>query len=269
MKNILFFMFSIGLMQFWACGPAQNDTEVPSLQVVESPIIVTDSVCGSLANNVMHLRSSDSLVLILKLADNDLLSQLKIDIHDNFDCHGHAQKTEDWTLQQLVDLQTNNITKRMAIAVPQHVTAGAYHLTLRLLDVSGNEAEPLYFSLKVLNSDDVIAPKMILNNPYIHNLELDKNETLNLNWQMNDNKSLGNSTNAKSVLKYLDIASGNSFTIAELVVDDSVEIFEKKFNYKYLIPKTWISGNDYLFQIWGYDAVNNRSKPIEISLKIK
>ncbi|MFY0672338.1 MAG: DUF4625 domain-containing protein [Bacteroidia bacterium] len=268
MKSLLLLITSIWLLQFTSCTPGDNDVEPPLIEILNSPTIVNDTICGSPTNNVMILSSGDSLSIGLKLKDNDLLSQLKLDIHDNFDCHGHAQKTTDWNIQKLFDFTGNQTILNISEAIPQHVTAGAYHLIISLLDVSGNEAEPLYFSLKVLNKEDVVAPTLVLNNPYIHKLSVDKEAEFNLGWTMSDNKALNGSQNSKCVLKYLDVTSGNSFTIAELVVDDTENILSKDFTYKYIIPKTWISGRMYNLQIWGYDAVNNLSNPEVLELTI-
>lgn len=257
------------LLQIISCSPGKNDVESPIVEILNSPSIVTDTICGIPANNVMVLNGGDSLSIRLSLKDNDVLSQLKLDIHDNFDCHGHAQKTDDWNIQKLYDLSGSESILNISEAIPQNVTAGAYHLIISLLDVSGNEAEPLYYSLKVLNKDDVLAPKIIVTAPAESSIEVTKEQMIQLDWKIKDNALLNGSANSKSVLKYKDETSGNTFTIAELLVEDINEVLEKEFSYVYTIPKTWIGGGKYTIQIWGYDAVNNLSLPAEIVMTVK
>lgn len=268
MKSTLLLLVGFYLLQCYSCTPGENDVESPVMEVLNSPNVITDTICGSPANNVMVLNDGDSLSIKLSLKDNDVLSQLKLDIHDNFDCHGHAQKTDDWNLQKLFDLSGSETILNISEAIPQHVTAGAYHLIISLLDASGNEAEPLYYSLKVLNKVDVLAPKISIVAPAESSIEVTKEQKIQFDWIMKDNAALNGSTNSKSVLKYKDQTSGNTFTIAELLVEDANEVFEKEFDYEYTIPKTWIVGGKYTIRIWGYDAVNNLSRPAEIELTV-
>ena len=164
----LFFLFPI---LFIACG-GDNDLSPPEIEVIESiPPLSQQLICGELEEGY-KLYSGDTLIMDLRITDNEELSELKVDIHDNFDCHGHggnrapgfetpdiSQETTDWTLLNINELSGSEQELQLSIAVPENVTAGFYHFALQVVDAAGNEAESeLIYDLNVKNRRDTIPP---------------------------------------------------------------------------------------------------------------
>jgi len=102
----------------------------------------------------------------LRLTDNEELSQYKIDIHDNFDCHDHGKSLAPWSVLETVDVTGTEQTVNKTLEVPADVRAGNYHFDVKLLDAAGNEAATeLEYSIKVTNASDLVAPTIQLNMP--------------------------------------------------------------------------------------------------------
>jgi len=209
----VFLALIIGFLGFcFSCGTGENDSTKPQIAILANTSPVkTDSICGTLQNNVIALSSGENLVLALRLTDDIGLSQLKVDIHDNYNCHGHSNKTDDWYVQDLIDLSglEQNITK--TYPVPTSPTAGNYHLILQLIDESGNEAEPVYFNLKLVNTKDSIAPRLLIMAPTETKLNVAKGEKLDFSILVKDNEAFSLSQNAGIKLNYLDSKSQNIF----------------------------------------------------------
>ena len=65
--------------------------------------------------------------------DNEALSQYKVDIHNNFDCHGHARSTQDWTVLEVLDIEGTEQRVSRSLSVPDDVTAGNYHFHVQVI----------------------------------------------------------------------------------------------------------------------------------------
>lgn len=81
--------------------------------------------------------------MILHLEDDEALGQLKVDLHNNFDCHGHDGKTQttDWEVIDIIELSGDHTHQTLRYIAPADITLGAYHLSVELLDKAGNQAE--------------------------------------------------------------------------------------------------------------------------------
>ena len=252
----------------FSCGTSENDFTKPQLIVLENTsTAVTDSICGTLQNNVIVLVSGQNLVLALALTDDMGLSQLKVDIHDNYNCHGHSNKTDDWYLQDLIDLGGLSETITKKYTAPTNPTAGNYHLILQLIDQSGNEAEPVYYNLKVINSSDTIAPQLKILEPKAKTMQIIKGQEIDFFIIVNDNELLNNSQNAAVFLYYFDNKSQNRFLLEEWDLSNEASR-EFALQYKFIVPQTWSTGNSYKLIFSASDAINNKSIPKEILLNL-
>ncbi len=77
----------------------EPDATAPIIEVLEiNPVDGPGLVCGEMENHVVEINSNDTLSGQFRLTDDSDLSQYKLDLHNNFDCHGHAGKvaTTDW-----------------------------------------------------------------------------------------------------------------------------------------------------------------------------
>jgi hypothetical protein len=80
-----------------------------------------------------------------EFSDNEMLASYKVDIHNNFDNHGHATKQtaetvafeyiKTWPLSK-----KNEKIHHHEIAIPENATPGEYHLMIYCTDAAGNES---------------------------------------------------------------------------------------------------------------------------------
>lgn len=86
----------------------------------------------------------------MELSDDTELKSYKIDIHDDFDAHGHTKSAKDeeaWTFTKSWDVSgaRNTHVHHHEIMVPTTVNGkpiaeGNYHFTVYCTDVAGNES---------------------------------------------------------------------------------------------------------------------------------
>mgnify|MGYP000391820999 CR=1 FL=1 len=256
MRNLFGLSAIVIALGWYACSPADTDSKPPSLLLSSGTTAYgPDSICGVLEQEVFALVSSESLKLEMYMVDDEALSQLKIDIHDNYDCHGHSGKTDEWYLQKIIDLSGNEERITESIPVPENVKAGSYHLGLQLIDAAGNEAEPLTFNLKVLNVADIESPRLRLNEPTATSLNVKKGDVVRIEATIEDNKPL--SGGGMWSISYRDENSGNFFDITEQFFDDNTGIEAEVF-YDFTVPTSWTQGI-YEVVVMARDAVNNAS----------
>jgi len=255
MKNIkylgaFFVLFSL----LTACKPAA-DTEAPVIELVSiSPNLISDTVCGSLeANNVIRLRSGQDLQFQLRLKDNEGLSQYKIDIHENFDCHGHKAITVNpWQVLQIIDISGTEMTENKVIRVPTNATAGTYHFQIRLLDLSGNEAGgTAAYSILLTNEQDSIVPTVSITSPSQSTVSLNRGQVLSVSGIVADNEALDT---GRMELVYFTL-SGNRVVASTLNFDASMGN-TYNYNLNYTLPTSLPVGN-YEFEVRVFDAVGN------------
>jgi hypothetical protein len=239
---------------FNSCDTAK-DNESPVLELLSvSPTLGSDSICGTLEpNNVIRLFSGDTLKLDMLMSDNEGLSQYKIDIHENFDCHGHkAASVNPWQVLEIIDLngKSQNISK--SIIVPDNATAGIYHFQIRLLDLSGNETGGTEaYSIILKNNLDTVKPNLTIDPTNQFPLNLNAGQNLTISGNVSDNLALDG---GKLELVYFTL-SGNRVLANEIRFDST---FGTNYNYQlnFTIPPTLPAGN-YTFQLRLFDGVGN------------
>lgn len=251
-----------------SCRPEPVD-EAPPTMLLSSfdPFPQPDTICGELENWVFHVQGGDTLKLDALFTDNEGLSQYKLDIHQNFDCHGHKDNTQDWTLLEIVDLEGPAASFKLALPVPANVTAGAYHFQIQVLDASGNEdEEQAIFSIKVLNPLDTLPPALQLTNPAQTELTVSKGESVLFSGQLSDSGSLMEGGNGRVECWYTRQATGNSFLAwSQAAPAGSTNAFD--FSENFTIPTSLVAGA-YTFTLRGYDGVNNEGIPRTFKINI-
>lgn len=252
-KNLIYTtIFSlVGLLS--SCK-TEADNKAPEIEILNiSHPLLTDTVCGAVEiDNVFRLCSGQNLDIEFKLTDDRALSQLKIDIHENFDCHGHKSTVIPWQLLELIDLSGKEQLLSKTIRVPANATAGTYHFQIKLLDESGNEAGTgEAYSIKVLNTTDTIAPTAVINAPIQDNISISRGSLFQISVTASDNELLAG---GRAEMVYFT-TSGNR----ALAVSKNFEAgtgTNLSFNFDYTIPNTLPAGT-YEFSIRVYDAVGN------------
>lgn len=258
------------------------DITSPNMQILSlTPTPAAGEICGTVEDTVFSVRGGETLQAELVFSDNDALSQYKVDIHNNFDCHGHGgavapgipapnvgSTTEDWTVLSLEDLSGTSESITLSIKAPENVTAGAYHFQIQVLDESGND-NPLanFYSIRAYHPADEEAPVLTVQSPSDNELTAARGSTLTFTGQVTDNYSLSAGGNGLVFLSYTDLSSGNTFsTDAFISFEDGVEhAYDFELNFE--VPQTIKSGA-YRVRIDAHDGVRNVAIPSVFSLQV-
>jgi len=247
----------------------EPDTTAPLIEMINlSPGTAPGLLCGEMEENVITLNSSDTLQITFKLTDDEELSQYKIDIHNNFDCHGHSGKTEttDWYLVSIEDVSGTDQTITRKLPVPIDVTTGMYHFSIQATDAAGNNAQTTFYSLNVTNADDTEAPVLSTSVPSSSNFSAQKGTSVGFEGTLTDNNPLGAGNNGRLELRYWKISSQTVNTLYEEEIASSVsETYN--FNFDADIPGTASDGT-YIFELRAFDAVNNASNIVQFTVEI-
>ena len=99
-------------------------------------------------------------------ADNEALSQYKIDIHDNFDGHSHEKYiAKIWTQIFIENMSGTEFNENRTIQIPDSTAAGWYHFLVTVVDEAGNQSETVFRNLYIQNSADTSRPQLTVNSP--------------------------------------------------------------------------------------------------------
>lgn len=141
-------LFLVGILTLGACKK-EVDTTIPIVEVLSvSPNTITATVCHESESNVIPVIAGETIILKLKISDNEGLSQYKIEGHENFDCHGHrSSRNTDWSYQKIKTLSGTDVDEQIEIKFPTDATTGNYHLELKAVDLAGNESEEIYYTI--------------------------------------------------------------------------------------------------------------------------
>lgn len=112
----------------------------------EAPVIETFEVENTTISAGSEIHAD------LDFSDNEALKSYKIDIHDNFDGHGHGKVGSSWSYQELVEISGKVYSDHKHIDVPEDAFSGPYHFTLYVLDAEGNQSDFEEVELMVTNS---------------------------------------------------------------------------------------------------------------------
>ncbi|MCB0641480.1 MAG: DUF4625 domain-containing protein [Phaeodactylibacter sp.] len=264
-----------------SCTDSDIDLTPPGMQLLAiNPAPTAAIVCGSLEDSVFVLTGGETLDFEALFQDDQALSEFKIDIHNNFDCHGHGgasapgisvpnvdSQTEDWTVLDIVPLEGKEDQINRSLQVPENVTAGTYHFQLQVLDAAGND-NPLanFYSLKITNPTDSNAPVIAATAP-TGNFSVAKGESIQFSGTVTDDISLSQGGNGVLFLSYTDLSSGNTFTSdAAFPFDNSVQK-TYDFDFSFTVPATLQAGS-YRFSLRAQDGVRNVATPIEFEVEV-
>jgi len=254
------------------CGTAEVDTIPPTMEeVVYTPQPVENEVCGSQEPVVFRLTNNQDLRFDVVFKDDEALSQYKIDIHNNFDCHGHGggsapnipvvgveNETTDWSVLDIQNLIGIESPVLRTLTVPDNVTAGNYHFHIQVIDEAGNDSPFANFtSLKIKNLRDTITPEITVQQPESSGFSKNKGEVIRFVGQVTDNHSLSDGGNGILYLAYTDLSSGNTFTTDQAFAFDANVENAYDFDFEFIIPQTLVSNRTYRFSLGANDGVRN------------
>jgi len=265
------YIIPIFILCFIGCVKNEIDLTPPTIEETRYiPAPNEDMICGTQEPVVFHLTGGDQLSFDVIFADDKALSQYKVDIHNNFDCHGHGggsapsiavpnlkNQTDDWTVLDVQDISGTSSPINRTFNVPENVTVGNYHFQIQVIDESGND-DPFanFYALKIKNPLDDIPPQISIQEPANKNFSVKKGEPINFSGKVTDNRSLSDGGNGILYLSYTDLSSGNTFsTNSAFPFDENVDTaFD--FDFDYTVPQTLVAGS-YRFSLGANDGVRN------------
>jgi hypothetical protein len=92
------------------------------------------------------LQIGDDIHFEMELSDNEELKSYKVEIHNNFDNHGHtragnSEETVAFTFEKTWNVSGKNThVHHHEIFIPENATEGNYHLMVYCTDAAGNES---------------------------------------------------------------------------------------------------------------------------------
>ncbi len=252
--------------------------EKPTIEIVSvQPAIGSDIVCGTTDNRTIKLNSSQVFRLEFVLKAKEGLSQYKIDLHSNFDCHAHRigfydnispagpnlkTTSTDWKVLKIVDLEGQQKKINEEITVPSEVTAGNYHFMIQCVDAKGNEAEFVIYNLKVTNSGDNQDPTIHMITPASDSIGMNRGDVIEFNANITDNKIL---EGGRIEITYLNPAD-TEFTVDQYYFPQGTGT-STNYQYDYTIPTSNFSTGIHTFIIKSYDnAGNTVEKKIKVNV---
>jgi len=244
----------------WLGCKQEVDVEPPTAELILfDPVPREGLICGATQPQVFFLASGQSLQFEWIFRDNEALSQYKVDIHHNFDCHGHARsETEDWSVFEVVDISGTEQRVSRTLDVPENVTAGAYHFHVQVIDEAGNESPfSQFYDVRLVNTIDTVAPQLAVSFPEENELSVAREQELRFVGSVRDNYSLGEGGNGGLVLTYQGVNSGNLFEATRIEWPQG-QGDRAEFDFSFAIPRTLVPG-PYEFVLSAFDGVNNES----------
>lgn len=234
----------------------QNLPEKPAIAMLNvAPSSETLDICGENDPNAIALSSADTLKLTINLKALYGLSQYKIDIHSNFDCHAHGRMAQDvgvpWQVLEVQDVEGYDVTVDKNLSIPSDVQAGNYHFMLQALDLKGNEAEWVLYSLKVTNETDTEKPVITFIDPSTDSISVAIGETIDFKMNITDNQDL---FGGRVDVTYLN-SSNTEFTADQYYFPENAGS-EIMYDFSFAFPSSPASG-DYTFIAKVYDALGN------------
>jgi hypothetical protein len=255
MKSL--FLSATALMLLFSACQKDLDTTAPTFDIVSlTPNAGAGTVCGAAVTNAIPITGGNNLVINFRVSDNEALGQYKIDIHDDFDCHGHdGERTTPpniWLVQDVVDIDGEAQTISRTLTVPANVRAGNYHFQIKVLDAEGNEnnSTPIY-TLQILNPNDTESPDLVVNTPATRDISLQRGDLLTVAGVATDNAAL---ENGKLELIY-ETPTGDRVT-AQTYTFSAADGNSKNFSLDFTIPNSFTAG-EYHFELKLYDNVGN------------
>ena len=155
MKKLLIPVFCLSLFAV-SCGKTEEDTTAPEIL--------------SLSVETNEVSAGGTLIVKADNKDETALNQLKLNIHDRFDGHGHEKIAGvPWEEVRVIDLDGKEYFVTENFDVPDNATAGPHHVIAQLVDGEGNTSDFKEVDFWVYNSDmafiTVLSPDLTIE-PY-------------------------------------------------------------------------------------------------------
>jgi len=239
-----------------SCKKTENkDQFPPTIKLISSvPYVSSAIVCGVNSNEVITLPKGQSITLVLEFTDDIALSQAKLDIHNNFDCHGHKSQKSGviWNLIEIKQLEGIKQTITVNLQPPENVVTGNYHLGIMAVDMEGRTAQPIYFDIKLFDPDDMVEPIIQLNTPMPYET-LPLNEEFIISGSVSDSVSLSNGSLELYIINSFNV----SFTIVRIDFPENAGL-TYDFSVSYTTPPFFQAGNHTL-KLIAKDQANNEA----------
>lgn len=233
----------------------------PAITIMEQSVpTVSEYLCDALFDNVLKVATGDTLRFTFYFQAVNPLSQYKIDVHNNFDCHSHG-KSVDWSVLKIEDLSGTEATVEEVLIIPENASAGNYHLMIRLLDIYGYEAEVKEFNVIIYNPEDEEAPQVTLTAPAEHSA-YQHWDAVQFHGTITDNLSLESS---RFELKFTD-SNDQTYHLYEIFYPQGTTT-SYTIDTAYTIGPFIATGEGY-FTIKAYDKANNFSlKTVPVTIE--
>ena len=140
--------------------PAPPDTTRPVIQL-QTP-----------ANN-SRIAAGEVLRLSLVVTDDRELGELKIELHDAFDGHGHGKNAGIFAYEKIIRLSGQRQEIAENIEVPADALAGPYHLLIRATDRAGNQATFVEIDFSITSPSQPVIKSFTVNGSARDHLDLD------------------------------------------------------------------------------------------------
>jgi hypothetical protein len=274
MRKILLLVVPFVLFAM-SCSDDDLDLTPPTITFTSlQPAPQSLEVCGVLEDSVFVLCGGELLAFEVIMRDDVSLSQYKIDIHQNFDCHGHGGgaapggaipnlpgNTTDWAYLSIENLTGQEEVISWQLAAPENVTAGFYHFQVQVLDEAGNDSPNAnFYSLRLLNPRDTLAPELLLTQPSESSFSIARGSKIEFAGQLTDDQPLGEGGNGVVFVSYTDLSTSNTFltpAVERLGAGTGTSV---SFNFEVTVPLTLKAGA-YRYTIWAFDGVRNIASP--------
>lgn len=139
MKLYLACLMAISFVTFSSCDrDNDSDTTKPVINLIEPE-----------EGDILKIGDEHGIHFELELSDDRMLKSYKVDIHSNFDGHGHSasltstsSETVDFQFNKSWDVsgQKNANIHHHEIMIPANATPGDYHLMIYCTDAAGNQS---------------------------------------------------------------------------------------------------------------------------------
>lgn len=135
-----------------ACNSSNDPvpiTEKPTISVKSiNQSVIEAEVCESIQNNVIKINAGTDLVFELNFKAKNELSQYKIDIHENTDCHDHGERPlSEFHYSNISPLSGKEMAQTVTISIPADADKTNYHLEIQAVDVTGMESDHTEYHL--------------------------------------------------------------------------------------------------------------------------
>lgn len=142
------------LLALYSCNKEDKvlDLQAPSLSVISlNSEKVTDTICGDVYDNVLQYQAGDTIAFRLRIQDDQNLSQLKVEIHENADCHSHGERPlSEFEYLEIIDISGKELERDFQIIIPADAEIAPYHFHMQAIDAVGKESSEIEYNLRII-----------------------------------------------------------------------------------------------------------------------